>query len=46
MGFIGFFQFGGEEIGATFLVFRTLFACGLIGLGVILGLEKPDATEA
>lgn len=44
MGFIGFFIFGGEQIRATFLVFRTLFAIGLIGLGLILCLEKPDAT--
>ncbi len=41
MGFIGFFLFSGEEITATFLVFRTLFALGLIGLGLILSLEKP-----
>ncbi len=41
MGFIGFFLFSGEEIAATFLVFRTLFALGLIGLGVTLWLEKP-----
>jgi hypothetical protein len=41
MGFIGFFVFSGEEINATFLFFRTLFACGLIGLGLILWLEKP-----
>lgn len=40
MGFIGFFLFGGEEITAIFLLFRTLFALGLIGLGVMLGLEK------
>lgn len=41
MGFIGFVLFGGEEIGATFLVFRTLFAIGLIGLGITLSMEKP-----
>lgn len=41
MGFIGFFLFSGEEITATFLFFRTLFALGLIGLGVVLWLEKP-----
>jgi hypothetical protein len=41
MGFIGFFLFSGEDITATFLAFRTLFACGLIGLGLILSLEKP-----
>jgi hypothetical protein len=44
MGFIGFFLFSGEEINATFLVFRTLFAVGLMGLGLILWLEKPMAT--
>ena len=41
MGFIGFFLFSGETITATFLFFRTLFAMGLIGLGLILWLEKP-----
>lgn len=41
MGFIGFFLFSGEEIIAIFLLFRTLFALGLIGLGFILALEKP-----
>jgi hypothetical protein len=41
MGFIGFFLFGGEEITAIFLLFRTLFALGLIGLGVMLGTERP-----
>jgi hypothetical protein len=41
MGFIGFFLFSGAQITATFLFFRTLFAFGLIGLGLILGLEKP-----
>jgi hypothetical protein len=40
MGFIGFFLFSGEEITATFLFFRTLFALGLIGLGLTLWLEK------
>lgn len=45
MGFIGFFLFSGEEITATFLVFRTLFALGLIGLGLALWLEKPIAAE-
>lgn len=45
MGFIGFFLFGGEEITATFLVFRTLFAVGLVGLGLILWLEKPAQPE-
>jgi len=46
MGFIGFFLFSGEEITAIFLFFRTLFALGLIGLGLTLWLEKrvrPDA---
>ncbi len=41
MGFIGFILFGGEEITAIFLFFRTLFALGLIGLGLTLWLEKP-----
>ena len=41
MGFVGFFLFSGEEITATFLLFRTLFALGLCGLGLILWLEKP-----
>ena len=41
MGFIGFFLFSGEEITATFLLFRTLFAIGLFGLGLLLSLEKP-----
>lgn len=41
MGFIGFFLFSGEQITAVFLVFRTLFALGLIGLGLVLALEKP-----
>jgi hypothetical protein len=41
MGFVGFFLFSGEEITATFLLFRTLFALGLIGLGLILWLEEP-----
>jgi len=41
LGFIGFFLFSGETITATFLFFRTLFALGLIGLGLVLALEKP-----
>jgi hypothetical protein len=41
MGFIGFFLFSGGEITATFLFFRTLFALGLIGLGLTLWLERP-----
>ena len=41
MGVIGFFLFSGEQMTATFLLFRTLFALGLIGLGLILCLEKP-----
>jgi MFS family permease len=41
MGFIGFFLFSGQEITAVFLFFRTLFALGLIGLGLTLWLEKP-----
>jgi len=46
MGFIGFFLFSGEEITATFLFFRTLFALGLFGLGLTLWLEKPVQPEA
>jgi hypothetical protein len=45
MGFIGFFLFSGVEITATFLFFRTLFALGLIGLGLTLWLEKPEKKE-
>jgi len=41
MGFIGFFLFSGAEITAIFLFFRTLFALGLLGLGVVMWLEKP-----
>lgn len=41
MGFIGFFLFSGEEINATFLMFRSLFALGLVGLGLVLAREKP-----
>jgi hypothetical protein len=41
MGFIGFFLFSGEIITVTFLFFRTLFALGLVGLGLVLWLEKP-----
>lgn len=46
MGFIGFFLFSGEEITAIFLFFRTLFALGLIGLGLTLWLEKPVRPDA
>jgi hypothetical protein len=38
-GFVGFFLFGGEQITAVFLAFRTLFALGLLGLGLGLWLE-------
>ncbi len=41
MGFIGFILFSGEEITAVFLVFRTLFALGLMGLGLTMLMEKP-----
>jgi hypothetical protein len=44
-GFIGFILLRGEQITATFLFFRTLFALGLIGLGVVLWLEKPVQPE-
>ena len=46
MGFIGFVLFGGKEITALFLIFRTLFALGLIGLGLTLWLEKPVRPDA
>jgi hypothetical protein len=45
MGFVGFFLFGGEEITAVFLLFRTLFALGLFGLGLTLWLERPAKPE-
>ncbi len=45
MGFIGFFLFSGQEITAIFLLFRTLFALGLIWLGLTLWLEKPVQLE-
>ena len=45
MGFIGFVLLGGAEITAVFLFFRTLFALGLIGLGITLWLEKPVQPE-
>jgi hypothetical protein len=40
MGFIGFFLLNGEETTAVFLLFRTLFALGLLGLGLTMWLEK------
>jgi len=45
-GFIGFILLRGEAITTPFLFFRTLFALGLIGLGVVLWLEKPVQPEA
>ena len=45
IGFIGFFFFRGEEITPVFLVFRTLFALGLIGLGFTLWNEKTLQPE-
>ena len=45
MGFVGFFLLRGEEITAVFLLFRTLFALGLFGLGLTLWLEKPAQPE-
>ena len=44
-GFIGFVLLRGAEITAIFLFFRTLFALGLIGLGVTLWLEKSVQPE-
>jgi hypothetical protein len=46
LGFIGFYLFSGEEITAIFLFFRTLFALGLIGLGLTLWLELPVQPKA
>ncbi len=46
MGFVGFVLFSGEEINAVFLFFRTLFALGLIGLGLTLWLENPVRSHA
>jgi hypothetical protein len=46
LGFVGFVFFRGQEITATFLAFRTLFALGLMGLGVTLWLEKPVGGRA
>ncbi|MFO7682368.1 MAG: hypothetical protein R6X34_20195 [Chloroflexota bacterium] len=45
MGFIGFFLFSGEQITAVFLLFRTLFALGLLGMGLLMWLEKPVELE-
>jgi hypothetical protein len=45
MGFIGFFLFSGAEITAVFLLFRTLFALGLFGLGLVMCLERPIQLE-
>lgn len=45
MGFIGFFVFRGQDITAIFLVFRTLFALGLVGLGFTLWGEKMVRPE-
>ena len=45
MGFCGFVLFSGPNINATFLAFRTLFALGLIGLGVMLWLEQREAAQ-
>ena len=45
MGFIGFFMVGGENITPVFLLFRTLFALGLIGLGLTIWLENSAHLE-
>jgi len=45
MGFIGFFLFSGAEVTAVFLLFRTLFALGLFGLGLALWLEEPVQSQ-
>jgi hypothetical protein len=46
MGFLGFVVFRGQEITDVFLLFRTLFALGLMGLGLMLWLEKPALPAA
>jgi hypothetical protein len=46
MGCIGFLLFSGAEIQTTFLIFRNLFALGLMGLGLTLLLEKPAPATA
>jgi hypothetical protein len=46
MGAVGFFVFRGEEITAIFLAFRTLFALGLCGLGLVLFWEPYKQKEA
>jgi hypothetical protein len=46
MGFLGFVVFRGQDITAVFLLFRTLFALGLMGLGLALRLEKPALPAA
>jgi hypothetical protein len=46
MGMVGFFMFSGETITAIFLFFRTLFALGLVGLGLALWLETPTRNNA
>jgi hypothetical protein len=45
MGFTGFFVVRAEEITPIFLVFRTLFALGLIGLGLSLWGSNSIRTE-
>lgn len=45
MGFIGFFLFSGEEMTAIFLLFRTLFALGLLGLGLSMWLDNATQVE-
>jgi hypothetical protein len=45
MGFIGFFVFRSTDITPIFLVFRTLFALGLIGLGLSLWGERTVQME-
>lgn len=45
MGLLGFFVFRGQDITAIFLVFRTLFGLGLIGLGFTLWEERTVRPE-
>ncbi len=46
IGFAGFFLFSGEQLSSVFLALRTLFALGLVGLGLTLSLETPARAEA
>ena len=45
MGFVGFFLFSGEVMTAVFLLFRTSFALGLLGLGLTMWLDNKMQVE-